>query len=71
MNRVITKWFIRLFLDGEAKSLVVRLNLETTKQFCHNLVVEHAPKSQGVSRVFIDNVYDLKDLEPPVISCYD
>ncbi|MEK7014449.1 type I restriction endonuclease [Bacillus sp. FSL R9-9410] len=71
MNRVITKWFIRLFLDGEAKSLVVRLDLETTKQLCPNFVVEQAPKSQGVSRIFIDNVNDLKDLEPLVLSCYD
>ncbi|MFZ3194720.1 MAG: DNA polymerase III subunit epsilon, partial [Bacillus mycoides] len=71
MNRVITKWFIRHFLDGEAKSLVVRLDLETTKQLCPNFVVEQAPKSQGVSRIFIDNVNDLKDLEPLIISCYD
>jgi len=71
MNRVITKWFIRLFLDGDAKSLVVRLDLEATKQLCPNFVVEQAPKSQGVSRIFIDNVNDLKDLEPLIISCYD
>ncbi|MFJ8352039.1 type I restriction endonuclease [Bacillus paramycoides] len=71
MNRVITKWFIRLFLDGDAKSLVVRLDLEATKQLCPNFVVEQAPRSQGVSRIFIDNVNDLKDLEPLIISCYD
>ncbi|PGB01393.1 hypothetical protein COL93_17655, partial [Bacillus toyonensis] len=71
MNRVITKWFIRLFLDGDAKSLVVRLDLEATKQLCPNFVVEQTPKSQGVSRIFIDNVNNLKDLEPLIISCYD
>ncbi|MGE0995183.1 type I restriction endonuclease, partial [Bacillus sp. GMa5/2] len=71
MNRVITKWFIRLFLDGDAKSLVVRLDLEATKQLCPNFVVEQAPKSQGVSRIFIDNVNDLKDLEALITSCYD
>ncbi|MBD5799698.1 DNA polymerase III subunit epsilon [Bacillus pseudomycoides] len=71
MNRVITKWFIRLFLESESKSLVVRLDLETTKQLCPNFVVEQAPKSQGVSRIFINDVHDLKKLEALILSCYD
>ena len=71
MNCVITKWFICFFLDGDSKSLVVRLDLEATRQRCPNFVVEQAPKSQGVSRISINNVNDLKDLEPLIISCYD
>ncbi|WP_242220988.1 type I restriction endonuclease [Bacillus cereus group sp. BfR-BA-01380] len=71
MNRVITKWFVRLFLESDVKSLIVRLDLETTKQLCPDFVVEPAPKSQGISRIFINEVNDLKKLESLIIACYD
>ncbi|WP_375088851.1 type I restriction endonuclease [Peribacillus sp. RS7] len=71
INRVITKWFIRFYSDRDNRSLIIRLELETVKKLCPSFRVEDAPKSNGVSRIYINSVEDLLELKSLIIACYD
>ncbi|MBD7966273.1 type I restriction endonuclease [Fictibacillus norfolkensis] len=71
MNRVITKWFIRLYSDTENKNIITRLDTQAVDQLCPGFRVEESPKGMGKSRIYINSVEDLLQMKSLIIACYD
>nr|WP_236588182.1 type I restriction endonuclease [Tumebacillus amylolyticus] len=70
-NRVITKWMLRINLDGSNKYVVTRLSVEDCAKLAQLYEVEAAPKSLGESRIRIQSVDDLLLLEELLVVCFD
>lgn len=65
-------WFMRLFLSTTSKYLIVRLPLEDARAYAGDYSIESAPKGHGeTSRIFIESVEDLHNLEGLILECYD
>lgn len=69
--RNMNHWFIRLSLHGTHKSLVTRLPLEKVQPLIHDLKAEPAPKGMGESRIYINSVSDLEELEGLITASFD
>lgn len=65
------KWFIRLKLDATNKNILVKLDLKTVEGLVNGFKAEPAPKGQGLTRVYINNVDDLMKLDKLIVACYD
>lgn len=70
-NRVITKWFFRIKVDGPNQYIVTRLPQELCAKLCPNFIVEPAPKSIGESRIKIESVDQLKTIKEIIVTCFD
>lgn len=66
-----TKWIIRFNLDASKKNVMSKLSVDSAKEICSSFEVEQAPKSVGESRVFINSVKDLENLEKYIVESYD
>jgi predicted type IV restriction endonuclease len=71
MNRVITKWFIRVNLDQTVKYIYTRLEQEVVKELCTGFEVVEGIKSTCNSRVIIQNINDLLKMEKLIVACFD
>jgi hypothetical protein len=69
----IFNWFIRLNLESTSKYLIVRLPVKIVSQTVSNYKIEPAPKGHGEdsSRIFIESLNDLHNLENLILECYD
>lgn len=65
------KWFIRFMFGAENKNMLLRLNPAVVASLVEGFKSEPAPKSWGVSRVYIKNVDDLVKLEKLILASYD
>lgn len=66
-----TKWIIRFNLDAGKKNIITKLSVENVKEKYPSYEIEQSPKSMGESRIFINSIEDLKDLEQVIIEAYD
>lgn len=66
-----TRWIIRLNLDAGKKNVMTKLSVESAKECCPSLEVEQAPRSVGESRVYINTVQDIENLEKYILEAYD
>jgi hypothetical protein len=71
MNRVITKWFIRVNLDQTVKYIYTRLEPELVKELCPGFEVVEGIKSTCNSRVIIQDINDLLKMEKLIVACFD
>lgn len=71
INRVVTRWFLRINLDTANKYIITRLNVDLCAKLCPGFSVEPAPKSLGESRIRIQSVEDLKQLKNLIVTCFD
>lgn len=71
MNRVITKWFIRVNLDQSVKYIYTRLEPEVARELCPNFEVIEGIKSTCNSRIIINEVEDLEEMKELIITCFD
>jgi hypothetical protein len=70
-NGVITKWFLRLKVEGANKYLITRLPQEFCSRLCPGFTVESAPKSIGESRIRIESVEQLVKIKELIVACFD
>lgn len=66
-----TKWIVRFNFDAGKKNIITKLSVESIKEYCPSYEIEQSPKSVGESRVFINSIENLKDLEKVIIEAYD
>lgn len=71
MNRVITKWFIRVNLDQAVKYIYTRLEPDVVKVLCPGFEVVEGIKSTCNSRVIIQDINDLLKMEKLIVACFD
>jgi hypothetical protein len=71
INRVITKWFIRVNLDQTVKYIYTRLEPEIARKLCPGFEVIEGIKSTCNSRIVINEIEDLKSMEKLIIACFD
>ncbi|MEM4992236.1 hypothetical protein WKH56_06810 [Priestia sp. SB1] len=71
IDRVITNWFLRLYSDREEKNIITRLDVELVRKLCPVFKVENSPKGSGLSRVYFNNIEDLRGMENLIIACFD
>ncbi len=62
-----TKWFIRFFGDAKRKNIVSPLSLEEAKELAPNFELEQAPPVFGKTRLYIDNVSQVRALKEFVL----
>lgn len=67
----ITKWFIRLKVERGNKYVITKLPTNICADLCPGFLVENAPKAFGISRVKIDSINQIKQLDRLIKSCYD
>jgi hypothetical protein len=51
-----TRWFVRFFSNGKKQAITTLVPLEEARTLASGFDVEEAPKSAGVSRIFIDSI---------------
>lgn len=66
-----TRWIIRFNFDANRKNIITKLPVNDVKQYCMNYDVEQSPKSIGESRIFINSIDDLKNMEKLVVEAYN
>lgn len=66
-----TRWIIRFNLDAGKKNVMTKLTVESAKESCPSFEVEQAPRSVGESRVYINTVDDIENLEKYIVDAYD
>ncbi|WP_332833999.1 type I restriction endonuclease [Clostridium perfringens] len=69
--RNTTRWIIRFNLDASKKNVMTKLPVEYSKNICPNKEIEQAPKGIGESRVYINSIDELYDLEKYLVDAYD
>ena len=69
--RNTTRWIIRFNLDASKKNVMTKLPVEYAKNICPNKEIEQAPKGIGESRVYINSIDELYDLEKYLVDAYD
>lgn len=69
--RNTTRWIIRFNLDASKKNVMTKLPVEYAKNICLNKEIEQAPKGIGESRVYINSIDELYDLEKYLVDAYD
>lgn len=57
-----TKWFLRYFGDQKRKNVVTPLPVDVARELANGLEVEECPPSMGVSRIYIEDVEQMKTL---------
>lgn len=67
----ITKWFIRLNLDSNNKNIMTKLSIDEANTLASGFVVDAAPKGIAESRIYINSINDLNNLESLIIKCYE
>lgn len=70
-NNNVTNWFIRLNLDSANKHIITKLPLEKAEQLAGGFKVEPAQKGNGESRIFIEEIENIKELSQLIIECYN
>lgn len=70
-NKNLYNWFIRLSFDTTNKYIVTKLPVEKVEKLVSGYKVEQAPKSLGVSRIFIDTPDDLLNMKELILECFD
>lgn len=68
---VVTRWFLRVFVNGPRKSVVTRLPVEQAAMLAPGFQVEGTPESMGKSRVFFNSASDFERLRAMVIVSYE
>lgn len=66
-----TRWIIRFNFDATRKNIITKLPVEKVKEYCNTYEVEQSPKSIGESRVFINSIGDLKNMEALMVEAYN
>lgn len=69
--RNTTRWIIRFNLDAGKKNVMTKLSVEHATEVCQNRVVEQAPRGIGESRIYINSIDELYDLEKYIVDAYD
>jgi hypothetical protein len=68
---VVTRWFLRVFVNGPRKSVVTRLPVEQAALLAPGFQVEVTPDALGKSRVFFGTASDFERLRALVIVAYE
>lgn len=68
---VVTRWFLRVFVNGPRKFVVTRLPLEQAAMLAPGFQIEATPESMGKSRVFFNTASDFERLRALVIVAYE
>ncbi|ALP91040.1 MULTISPECIES: type I restriction endonuclease [Clostridium] len=66
-----TRWIIRFNLDASKKNIMTKLTVENATENCPGYIVEQAPKSVGESRIYIQSIDDIKNMEKYILDAYD
>lgn len=64
-------WIVRINLDAGKKNIMTKLSVGNAIQNCPGYIVEQAPKSIGESRVYIESIDDIENLEKYILDAYD
>lgn len=67
----VPKWFIRLKVERGNKYVITKLPTNICEDLCPGFEVEDAPKVFGTSRVRIETIDQIQELDRLVIHCYD
>lgn len=62
-----TKWFVRFFGDARRKNIVTLVPTGEVRGIVEGFEIEDAPSTFGVSRIFIDEVDQMRTIEAVVI----
>ncbi len=65
------KWFLRYFGSSQKKSIVTLIPLEELRSLAQGFEVDEPGKGHGPSRVYIDDISQLKDLREVVIRSFE
>lgn len=66
-----SNWFIRMNLNSSNKNFITKMRVEDLEKYSSGYKIEIAPKGMGESRVYINSVEDVKELERLIVYCYD
>ena len=69
-NGLTTKWFLRLYLSENKKSINVRINTPNIELLTKGFQIKEYPGS-GVTDIRINSIEDLKKLDTLIIACFD
>lgn len=70
-NKNTAHWFLRLNFNATRKNIVTKLTVEKVISLVGQYEVEESPKGNGLSRIYINQVEDLKRLNNLIIECFD
>lgn len=70
-SKGITRCVARLNLDAGRKFIGTKLSVSEVKSICSECEVEQAPKIIGDSRIIIDSINDINNLEGIILKAYD
>ncbi|MEQ8200480.1 MAG: type I restriction endonuclease [Syntrophomonadaceae bacterium] len=65
-----SNWIVRLNLSATKKSITTNLPLSQLQNIVSGYDLEDAPKSIGISRVFINDVSDIQALSNLIVACF-
>jgi len=68
---IVNNWFIRMNFDSINKNFVTRIEPNILEKYSNGFKIEAAPKGMGESRIYINTVEDLKELDKLIVYCYD
>jgi predicted type IV restriction endonuclease len=71
MNRVVTRWFVRINYNSRKPHFNLRIDPNSCKQLIPNCVVEEPTKKEGLSRVYIDKPEELYKFSSLIVASYD
>ena len=62
-----TKWFIRFFGDQKRKNVATPVPVDVARELANGFEVEECPPTFGSSRIYIENIDQMRDLAPVVL----
>ncbi len=68
---VVTRWFLRVFVNGPRKFVVTRLPAEQASMLAPGFQTETTPESMGKSRTYFTTAADFERLRTLVIVAYE
>jgi predicted type IV restriction endonuclease len=71
MNRVVTRWFVRINYNSRKPHFNLRIDPNKCKQLIPSCIVEESPKKEGLSRVYIDKPEELYKYSSLIVASYD
>lgn len=71
MNKVTTKWFIRLNFDAKTPHFNLRIDVDTCKTIMPSCSPDIPSKKEGLSRIFIDKPEELYKYSDLIVASFD
>jgi len=62
-----TKWFVRFFANSRRQTVSTLVSTDRCRELLPSFEVEDAPSSFGVSRIYVQSIEQVPNLEPVII----